>query len=83
MNCHLKWNTLVKGDSGLDCFLARYFLTSKEKRRSKNVAKKQLRDEYGNNTNFPNNIMSDITTKGLLGKYTSRIFSEVNYPSLK
>lgn len=33
-------------------------------------------DKYGNNTNFPDSVMSDITTKGLLGKLikTSRAY---------
>lgn len=33
-------------------------------------------DKYGNNIAFSNNIMSDMTTKGLLGKWVSMIFSE-------
>ncbi len=31
-------------------------------------------DEHGNNTDFPDSIMSDITTKGLLGKWTQLIY---------
>ena len=34
------------------------------------------KDKYGNNIAFPSNIMSDMTTKGLLGKWTSLILSE-------
>ena len=35
-------------------------------------------DQYGNNTNFPDNILSDMTIKGLLGKWTERIDSDIN-----
>lgn len=34
-------------------------------------------DKYGNNIAFPNSIMSDMTTKGLLGKWTTMITSEI------
>ena len=34
-------------------------------------------DQYGNNTNFSDGIMSDMTTKGLLGKWTALIESRV------
>lgn len=40
-------------------------------------------DQYGNNTNFPNSIMSDMTTKGLLGKWTGMIASEIEHSLLK
>lgn len=33
------------------------------------------KDKYGNNIAFPSSIMSDMTTKGLLGKWTSAILS--------
>jgi hypothetical protein len=36
-----------------------------------------LKDQYGNNTSFPDSVMSDMTTRGLLGKWTEMIFSEV------
>ena len=35
-------------------------------------------DQYGNNTNFPDNILSDMTIKGLLGKWTELIDSDIN-----
>lgn len=35
-------------------------------------------DQYGNNTNFPDNILSDMTIKGLLGKWTGLIDSDIN-----
>lgn len=34
-------------------------------------------DSFGNNVNFPNEIMSEMTTKGLLGKWLSYILSEI------
>lgn len=34
-------------------------------------------DKYGNNINFSDSIMSDMTIKGLLGRWTSIIFSEL------
>ena len=33
-------------------------------------------DQYGNNTNFPDSIMSDISRKGLLGKWTEDIYND-------
>lgn len=36
----------------------------------------QNADAYGNNTNFSDTIMSDITTKGLLGKWTAMILAD-------
>lgn len=32
-------------------------------------------DKYGNNTNFPDDILSDISKKGLLGKWTATLLS--------
>lgn len=40
------------------------------------VIMRQLTDKYGNNTDFSDSIMSDMTIKGLLGKWTARIFDE-------
>lgn len=34
-------------------------------------------DDYGNNINFPDDILSDMTTKGLLGKWIGYLVSEV------
>lgn len=34
-------------------------------------------DKYGNNTNFPNEVLSDMTTKGLLGKWCNMILSHI------
>ena len=36
-------------------------------------------DVFGNNINFSNDIISKMTVKGLLGKWTSRIYSDVCY----
>lgn len=36
-------------------------------------------DIYGNNINFPDEIMSEMTTKGLLGKWCDMIFNETLY----
>ena len=35
-------------------------------------------DKHGNNTDFSDDIMSDMTIKGLLGKWTTIILSRVN-----
>lgn len=35
------------------------------------------RDRHGNNTNFSDNILSDMTIKGLLGKWTALINSHI------
>ena len=40
-------------------------------------------DKYGNNTNFPDSVMSDMTTKGLLGKWTEMVISDVQWAVLK
>ena len=40
-------------------------------------------DKYGNNTNFPGTVMSDITTKGLLGKWVDTIIFEIRYDIFK
>lgn len=35
------------------------------------------KDSFGNNIDFPNEIMSEMTTKGLLGKWLSYIISQI------
>ena len=40
-------------------------------------------DKYGNNTNFPDSVMSDMTTKGLLGKWTDMVISDAQRAVLK
>ena len=42
-----------------------------------NSATDSIVDSYRNNTNFPNDIMSDMTTKGLLGKWVAFLVSKV------
>lgn len=37
-----------------------------------------MEDQYGNNTNFPDNILSDMTIKGLLGKWIELINFNIN-----
>lgn len=39
----------------------------------------KLSDEYGNNTNFPDEIVSQISIKGLLGKWTQHINYRIIY----
>lgn len=41
------------------------------------------RDKYGNNINFPDDIISDMTIKGLLGKWTEWIYSKAVSALLK
>lgn len=40
---------------------------------------KSMTDKYGNNTNFPDEILSDMTIKGLLGRWTGSILAKVRY----
>ena len=40
-------------------------------------------DKYGNNINFPDSVMSDMTTKGLLGKWTEMVISDVQVAVFK
>lgn len=37
----------------------------------------QNTDAYGNNTNFSDAVMSNMTTKGLLGKWTAMILADI------
>ena len=34
-------------------------------------------DQFGNNTNFPNDVLSGMTAKGLIGKWTETIASDL------
>lgn len=43
------------------------------------MGKKVETDIYGNNINFSDEIMSEMTTKGLLGKWCETIFREIKY----
>lgn len=36
-------------------------------------------DQFGNNTNFPNDVLSGMTAKGLIGKWTETIVRDLRY----
>ena len=40
-------------------------------------------DEYGNNIDFSEDVLSNMTIKGLLGKWTHMIISDVKYDVYK
>ena len=41
------------------------------------LSRNDLVDQYGNNTNFSDFIMSDMTTKGLLGRWADIVYEDV------
>lgn len=40
-------------------------------------------DQYGNNVDFKDEIMSDMTMKGLLGKWVELLYSKIEYAVFK
>ena len=40
-------------------------------------------DQYGNNINFSDEILSDMTMKGILGKWTGLLYSDIRYAMFK
>ena len=70
----------VIGFEKLNKFFTEYSMLAIGKMMENNIGSVSYltEDQYGNNTNFSDNALSDMTIKGLLGKWTGLIASDIN-----